>query len=358
MSDLSPRPTWQMNTKYPKSASESSMRRPGYPQTRYSDSPLNYTNRTPPHQPRYGSPHQQQRYPSPYSQPSRPSPYSQPSRPSPSTVARNRPQSFDIRKANDGTHPRMNGPMRATAPLTYHGVPIRLNQPDHHRPSVHQPEPHYGSINMRRGQIHRQQQSASMRQINMYPGTSGRRQRPASDGSVPRSDADMRGANSESDIHNQSAMRGRPVQHSHSDQFTVRRENVPSGTYIASSSTTSLPQYAQLMTQTPQPQRFGSSGSIQATSGQPSQPETEGRNSYTAGVSPQLRYKKPNRLMIPHNSDGASLSSLYEDIAGQPDRAGFKGSRTPTSPVGRQPSYLTAMNMPVRQQQGKYFCNT
>lgn len=350
MSDMSPRPTWQMNTKYPKSASDSNMRRPMYPHSRPGNSPLHYTHRTPPQQqppPRYNVPPQR------YS-----SPHSQQLHPSHSAVTRNWPQSYDIRKANDGTHPRMSGPMRATAPLTYHGVPIHLSQPglqpNHQRTLGHQ-EPHYGNINLRRGQIYQKQQLEMGSQPGgLYNNVSSRRPRPASDGSVCRNDVDMRGANSESDIHSQQTMRGRPVQHSHSAQF-VRRENVPSGTYMASSSTTSLPQYAQLMTQPPP--RSGSHTSMQeVASSQPPQRGAEARSAYTAGMSPQLRYKKPDRLVIQQSND-VTHSSPYEDVLVQPNRATFEDSRTPTSPLGRQPSYLTAMNTPLRQQR-EYFYST
>lgn len=244
-------------------------------------------------------------------------------------VTRHRPSTGSLR-LNDGTHPRM--PMRAVHPHTYNGLPLQPNS----GPRYAQPVGYDGKYNTMRANMSYKHEPDRMshtmshgRKANSQSDVTSNHNRMYNENSSPSlSQVDgrnIRSANSEPD-----------VEQPRSERMRVAPPNnlpIPSGTYVASSSMTSLPQYAQLMPPSPStpPPRADSTGNVRRPSGFPAGSELVTRYSYSVG-----NYQ--HKLSVP----GGRVNS-YDDVF---DR---RGNTTPTSPVSRQPSYLTAMSDPIRQ---------
>lgn len=275
------------------------------------------------------------------------------------TINRNRPSTVNVR-INDGTHPRM--PMRAMQPQTYHGMPVQ----------VPQPAPRYGPpINYDRvyntlgrqvgrqpypqGQPVQQHTQKTLSHGDMRGASRSRIYSDTSQSPAGEQNNDIRSANSDTDI---SSQRMRPVSTGgrQPGRASLQHSNqsIPSGQYHASSSMTSLPQYAQLMTPcvAPVPTRSDSAGNIrQRANGFPTQAEpVDTRHSYSSSPYSSAAPHRPQNLGVSKppqhrnsSDDVFSTSDTRADTRLYPGR----GNTTPTSPVSRQPSYLTAMSAPI-----------
>ena len=252
------------------------------------------------------------------------------------TISRSRPNTTNVR-VNDGTHPRM--PMRAVQPQTYHGVPVQSHvQPRFGHPTTY--ENHYGTVRRSMPYANNTPQGMShARKANSQGDMRTSRGRVYSDHSPTQTQVDggrrsIRSANSEPDIdqpHPERQYSSSSHVHTHKGSLSI-----PSGTYVASSSMTSLPQYAQLMPPSNTPHRSDSVGSVRRPSGL--QLDNVGtRHSYSAGTH-------QHKLSIP----GERVNS-YDDVFNESKSPYKRAPTTPTSPVSRQPSYLTAMSAPIRQ---------
>jgi len=212
MHHQSPKATWQHNTKYGPgtlSRNESALQRQRGQSARYAA---------------YEAAPQQGRQ---YTAPTASIPRNAPVRYYPPAIAQRPPEM--MRRVSDGTHPRMS-PMRATAPQTYHGRPIHHNS--------HEP---IQSNTNRRAPVPQERNSYRPPQIQQgdtrVRGRADLRQQ-------SRSNNDIRTANSENNLNRQPA------------------QPVPSGKYHASSSMTSIPQFAHLVTH--QPHRADSTGNMKS----------------------------------------------------------------------------------------------
>ena len=268
----------------------------------------------------------------------------------PVNVNRNRPSTMNVRSLNDGTHPRM--PMKAMQQPTYHGMPVQVAQPvPKYGPPVNYESRIYGTIRrgsppysnqtMHHQSQHHQQKAQSHSDIQR--GGSVRSRIYSDNSTPPSSDSnEIRSANSENDVYH----RNRPAQRQQGRASLNSNQSIPSGQYHASSSMTSLPQYAQLMTPVaaPVPHRSDSTGNIrQRPNGLPIQPAPAAtRHSYSAAP-----YGRPQHLAV--NSQKLSIPSRgsSDDVFSADSRPYPRGNTTPTSPVSRQPSYLNAMSKPV-----------
>jgi len=258
------------------------------------------------------------------------------------TLSRSRPSNGSIR-VNDGTHPRM--PMRAMQPQTYHGVPVHLQAHAQRHTSPTNYDNNYGTV--RRNLLNSQSPSQPMNynhKAQSHGDMRGHRSRLYSDNSSPshqqvdrhpQVSASIRNSNSEPDIE-----QAQPKQRQMGRAYRNRMHNtgnyaIPSGTYVASSSMTNIPQFAQLMPPTlTSPSRSDSFGTVQRP--------------HALSLSPDLPTDRHK-----HNSQNSAYSSQfssYEDVFNDSSLTRTRGSTTPTSPVGRQPSYLTAMNSPLKHR--------
>lgn len=259
-------------------------------------------------------------------------------------INRNRPSTMNVRSLNDGTHPRM--PMKAMQPPTYHGMPVQVTQqPPRYGPGVNYESRIYGTI--KQHQHPHQQQHKAQSHSDIQRGGSVRSRVYSDNSTPPSSENDIRGANSENDV----CLRNRTAPRQPGRSSLNSNHSIPSGQYHASSSMTSLPQYAQLMTPVaPVPHRSDSTGNIrQRPNGLPIQADpADTRHSYSA--SPYGG--RPQHLSVsshPQNPTRTSSEDVFDS------RPYPRGNTTPTSPVSRQPSYLNAMNASVIRK--REFCS-
>lgn len=317
MQDRSPRATWQKSTNKSVHRSQSS-RSPHMP------SSLGYYNNVRPNQHSriYGTP-----------SPQRP-PYGS---------IRNRPNVVNPR-AYDGNHPRM--PMRAVQPQTFHGRPVQMGHPHTQQNGSSTASPYastssYGTV--RRGMpVYGDNPPATMNYSQKahsqgdMRNNRGRIYSDSSSNNQSPGDGSIRGANSEADMEHPRTMPRQP------GRAYFRNSNssyqIPSGQYVASSSMTSLPQYAQLMPPG-SPKRVDSAESIRRPTALAIQPDVGTRHSYSIGA----HFDRPQS-----NTSNQRVTSYDDVFSGS--KTLHKGNITPTSPVSRQPSYLTAMSAPIRQR--------
>ncbi|XP_067942136.1 rho GTPase-activating protein 21-like isoform X2 [Watersipora subatra] len=265
-------------------------------------------------------------------------------------------------RVNDGTHPRM--PMRAVEPQTYNGMPY--SQPRHSSPVNYNSsygtvrhntnygtvrhDPNYGTVRHDPNYGAARQESSSYGTFRRVMPYAQHPSQPMSYRRKATSHSDMRSNSGKmsSDSSSQSQVDGRNIRGANSESEVDRpytsssrfssNTSIPSGPYLASSSMTSLPQYAQLITPSPPtPQRSDSAGNVRRPSGLPLENNLNTRHSYTANSRPQ-------KLSVPTQRVN-SCDDVFNDSTVYTRK---RGSTTPTSPVSRQPSYLTAMNKPIR----------